>query len=480
MSGVKTVSILLSILATAFSNVYLVDSDVVVADGSDGDEWVYYGFSPWVNYTPPEIITRTMTINNATWLVVIGYNDSTKVTVYDVTGGGHKVLESFTVDRMKAHAMKLLIEGYFSIETFFKVVSHKPVAVRMSGGLFQINGGNVFYPSTDGGFAGKEFIVMTAPAGGAGRDYIAFAIEDSTIEIRDKNDKIVRKLNVAANSSKRLELFMDRIYRIVSTGRSMISSWVSSGFTVCPNPTGGYSGRLFFASPYQTALYGSPILLITPQERPTQVEVHDVGTDSLIVERSLGPREMWFINREVADLEGVRLMVRSDGEVIVYAGATLLQEGVSDSPGQIAKGIAFVTVRADRPTTIFSVSDAFVFSPNGGAEIRINGLTITVPRDSYKNIPAGQITVTSNKTVIIQSISVVNYYEYARTFYQPAGLRSFSAYLLPANRLEVTYPPPKTGEAEPAGGYGLDLMLVAAVAGAAAILVGVLILKKRS
>jgi len=308
-----------------------------------------------------------------------------------------------------------------------------------------------------------------------------FAIENSVVEVRDSDDEVLQTVSIGANSSKRLNLFINKLYRIRSTGRIMISSWTSASFTACPGYMGGYAGQVFFSNPYQSALLGSPVLVIVCQELPARVEVYDLDAGSLVIEKSLEPREMWFINRDVADLEGVRLMIESDEEIIVYAGSTLVPEGTPDSPGQIAKGIAFVTVRADRPTTIFGVSDAYVFSPNGNAELRIDGLKMTVPRGSYKNIPAGQITVTSNETVIIQSISDVNYFVEASTMYSRAGLRGFATYLLPANRLEVTYPPPKRSEGGPTGGSGINMMFVgAAVAIAAVAAAAIFIIKKRS
>jgi len=301
------------------------------AIGSANDEWVYYGFSPRVNYTPPTVEGQLQIGNDATWLTVVGYNDSTHVTVYDITGGGSNVLGISSVDRMKAYTMQLPMDGTFSIETFFKVVSDRPIAVLMAGGFSLLQGAIVFYPSTDGGFAGKEFIFVTRgrdrPLTRMGWDYVAFAIEDSVVEVRDKDDRVIRTLTVAANSSKRLELFYNKVYRIRSTGRVTISSWTTSSFTACPTAMGGYSGRLSFSNPDIRTDLGSAILLIVAQESPAEVRVYDVSTGSLVVERVLQSREVWFIDRNVADLHGLRLMVQSDEEVIVYAGSTFVPEG---------------------------------------------------------------------------------------------------------------------------------------------------------
>ena len=471
-------------------------SDVVYSktSGDDG-EWVYYGFAPTANYssyyTPVgHVFIKSSGRNRVT---VIGYNDSTRVTVYDLTED-ERVIESFIINRMQAHSVGFpnQKEANISRPLFFKVVSDKPVAVLLSSGSYNVStisigGQNIYYPSTDGGFAGKEFIFLSVPATSItarkGFDYAVFAVEDSTVEIRDKNDKVIRTFNIAANSSKRIELFSNKIYRVTSTGRIMISSWTSGpwgsgSFTICPSPMGGYRGRIFFANPEQKLL-GSAFLLILSQENPVKVKVFDMDTGSLIVEKSLQPREMWFINKEEADVAGKRVMVLSDKEVIVYAGSTLVPEGALDTPGQIAQGVALVTIKANEPTTIFSPADAYVFSPKGDAEITINGLRMKIPKNTCKNIPMGKVTITSNVTVIVEIISNINYFIEASTLYGRAGLRIFATYLQPVNSLELTYPAPKVSEAGGAGGIDIILMVSVLVA-ILAISVGIIMMKRRT
>jgi len=458
----------------------------------ENEEWVYYGFAPRANfssfYTPVgHVFTKSSGRNRVT---VIGYNDSTRVTVYDLTGNKMKVIESFTIDRMKVHSVGFPNEkeANISIPVFFKVVSDKPVAVLLSSGSYNVSeisvaGQSIYYPSTDGGFAGKEFIFLSVPATNIhareGWDYAVYAIEDSVIEIRDKNDKLLKTITLPANSSKRLELFSNKIYRVKSTGRIIIGSWSSWSFTVCPSHMGGHVGRLFYANPYQTALIGSPILLILAQEKPAHVKIFDMETESLLIEKDLQPREMWFINRKVKDLEGLRVKIESSENIIVYTGSTLVPENTPDTPGQIGSGVSFIIVKANQPTTIFSVSNAYVIAPIGNAEIRINGMRITLPKGSCKNISPGKITLTSNETVIVETISEVNYFSEASTLYQFAGLRGFATYLIPANRVELTYPPPKPSEAKGEGGLNYTLIggVAAVIVIAAAVLV---ILRKRS
>ncbi|MEM2152643.1 MAG: hypothetical protein QW241_05965 [Candidatus Bathyarchaeia archaeon] len=424
-------------------------------------------------------------------ITVIGYNDSTEVTIYDLTEGVEKarIIDKFTVNRLQYHVTGLSNEREVnvSIPTFFKVVSNKPVAVLLSTGTYSIDknilsGQCIYYPSTDGGFAGKEFIFMAVPAydihARKGWDYAIYAIEDSEVEVRDSQDNIIKKYTLAANSSRRLEIVGQNVYRIVSTGRIIVGSW-AFGFSICPNYMGGHIGRLFYTNPYGPRLLGSECLLIVAQERPTKVKIHDMESGSTLLEKDLQPREMWFIDKDVKDLEGVRVMITSTEDILVYAGSVLVPAGYSSGPGQISSGVSLIIVRANQPTTIFSVSDAYVIAPSN-AKIQVGGAEMVIPKDSCRSIPAGKITITSNTTVIVQTISEVNYFSEQSSLFGFAGLRGYATYLIPVNSLELTYPPPqKTTTAGPSGGGYETYYPIIGIAAAAITTIAVVIILLR-
>jgi hypothetical protein len=340
----------------------------------------------------------------------------------------------------------------------------------MHGGIGRT--ANVFYPSTDGGFAGKEFIFLSAPASNVhareGLDYAVFAVEDSLIQVYDKNNQVKQTLRLKANSSARLTIIENQVYRVTSTGRIMISSWTTWGFTICPSTMGGYVGHQFFANPEQL-LVGSTALLILAQSKPTNVKVFDISGGTKIVEKDLMPWEEWFITIK----GGPRLMVQSKEDVIVYAGSTLVPKGIPDIPAQLANGISFITVRAGYTTMIYTVTSACIFSPNSNAQVEIDGLLLTIQRGSYKEIPAGKVIMRSNATVIVQTVSNVNYRVDASTLYEPIGLQNFAVYLLPANKLELAYPPPHPSEVD------FGNMIYYIVIGVVAAMVVTVILAKR-
>jgi len=81
----------------------------------------------------------------------------------------------------------------------------------------------------------------------------------------------------------------------------------------------------------------------------------------------------------------------------------------------VLEGITFPVFKPDTATTIFSVTDAYIFTPKSGADINISALMMMLSRGSYKNIPLSLITVTSNETVVVGGISDSDHFIKAST-----------------------------------------------------------------
>jgi len=473
-------------LTLIYSSCFLGQSNADPVIESDDDEWVYYGFSPSVNYTSGS----GSPLNDATWLTVVGYNDSTLVGIYDITGGKEDLLDSFTIDRMTTYTMQLsVVEANFSIERFFKVVSDRPIAAFMQGGVEYMGatsetwGASLFYPSTDGGFAGNEFIIMSAQAASMirrnGEDYVVFGVDDSDVVVQDADGRVVTTKHVAANSSKLLPLFPSKIYRIVSSGRIMMTSWSPSTFTVTPSPLGGYVGTFFFSNPDVTErpYLGSAVVVTVAQEKSSSVEVIDMDTGSKVRDKELSPGALWFINREEADLTSKHLIAKGSADLVAYAGSTSTSGDIPDTIGVLSHGIFFLGVRPDEPTTFHVPSRGIVFSPESDAQAEVNGIAFTIPKGSYKEIPPGTVTMVSNATLIVEVISNPPTVGTNLTY-----MRCFGTYLITTEAVEITYPPPKPSEEGPTGGgLGIDMILIGAVVAVVVVAVAVIfVLRKRS
>ncbi|MBS7609915.1 hypothetical protein KEJ19_05030 [Candidatus Bathyarchaeota archaeon] len=196
--------------------------------------------------------------NGTAILDIVGYNDSTHVILYDISGTEPRIIETFVVNRMQHYNTTL------PAKTYFKIVSDKPLYASMKGGggysfLPEWGGVSVFYPSTDGGFAGKEFIFLSdfsiagaiVYTGGPGPTI--YGIEDADVKVFDAEGNIIWQGNVKANQTLNQVKIPNnrRVYRIVSTGRIMFANWGAETFytyVAIPSPMGGFIGKYFFGS----------------------------------------------------------------------------------------------------------------------------------------------------------------------------------------------------------------------------------------
>jgi hypothetical protein len=340
------------------------------------------------------------------------------------------------------------------VETYFKVVADKPVAVLMHGGRYYfsggadgwLNGAGVFYPSTDGGFAGKEFIFLTSMAQTdtvrSGWTHVVYAIEDSKVSVYDSKGALVRTVTLKGNESTQISLGRNMIYRVVSTGRIMIGCWGLNSLMVIPSRLGGYKDMLFYANPEQVGEIGNAILIILGQDVPAHVRIVDIATGTTIKEKDLAPRELWYVNRNIADLNGKRLRIESTGNILVIAGSNAVErprvDPVIPNPNDImlaCPSIMFVGVKPGESLTTYATAKIVVFSPETNARITVEELSFNVERGFYMELPLGLITLTSNATIIVQSIFRTDLY-------------SFATYLIPAKMPSIVYPPPAKGGEE--------------------------------
>ncbi|MEM2906296.1 MAG: hypothetical protein QW587_11275, partial [Candidatus Bathyarchaeia archaeon] len=175
----------------------------------------FYGVVPPTSYTGgvdapyPELAWPNGTKytpfwqNGTAYLDIVGINDSTSVRVYDVSTPEPRLLDEAVVKRLELHTV-LVHSGIV-----FKVVSDRLVSVALSGGQTYLEGGHLFYPSTDGGFAGTEFIFMALPSseashhGGlpgvkAGDRHAVYAVDDAKVSLYDAAGKLLKEYELQA------------------------------------------------------------------------------------------------------------------------------------------------------------------------------------------------------------------------------------------------------------------------------------------
>jgi len=457
---------------------------------AEGRSYEYYGYVPNLNYTygldaDPEPVPTLEDphpgwhINGTAYLDIVGIEDDTEVSVYGIMNPDEpRLLASKTIDRMELWTYRLPRDYYF------KVSADKRVAVTFGGGTqygATYGGFSCFYPSTDGGFAGKEFIFLAQLSRRFGTGDIPvhhaiYAVDDAHVTIYDDQDRVVWEKDIAANNARqKIQLEPPReVYRVVSTGRIMVANWVVGDWIALPNSQGGYVGMRFFASQnsYEGAggISGQTVLMIAAQDEDTHVKVASL-LGKFSVEEDVAARSVWIVEGKDVPMRGEPTEITSNKLIMVFAGE--MNAIPQTDPNAMYQGsglmtmrdsTAFFGVRADEPITFQVLAQAIVFSPEADAEVIVEpyGLTLDVKKGYYAQLPTGVITVKANTTVIIEALSQT----------ERPKLVSVGGYLINNEAVEIEYSPPKVSEGE------LPLVPIA-VAVAAVAIVAAVFLKKR-
>jgi hypothetical protein len=381
------------------------------------------------------------------------------------------------VNRMELHNTTI------PAKTYFKVVADKRIAVAVGGGSGYGSGFGAFYPSTDGGFAGKEFIFT--PFNGRGyalREAIGHtvhALEDAKVTVYDAAGRVLWEKELKANSSRTAlpipyDINNKRVYRIVSTGRIIVANWVQYTMKALPSPLGGFVGKLFYTRQegHRHPGLDVAILLIINQESQSRVRLIDLDTNSELAEKDLSPHTIWFISGKSIDFETKNVAIVSTGNLLVYSGTAWF-----DQPDitTLENDVTVFGIRADVTTTIHTISKAIAFSPEAGARVTIGSLILDIPKGGYADLPLGLITMTSNATLIVEVISQPSMIpvEYGPPIaITTPALNSWGTYLISVDAVKLDYPRPQVKA-------GMDLLLFLAIGAAVAIvMVVVLVIRK--
>jgi hypothetical protein len=350
------------------------------------------------------------------------------------------------VNRMELHNTTI------PAKTYFKVVADKRIAVAVGGGSGYLGEVHAFYPSTDGGFAGKEFIFMAFPGTfdsyyGVGN--IIYAIEDAKVTIYDDKGAVVLEREVKANETlPNLKLFARRVYRVVSTGRVMVASWGARSFTVAPSIMGGYLGRYFFINPRTISSWGtvdiSAVIFINQGEK-SRISVREVGKASLMA-KEIAPKNAYLLDETAAEILSKNLIVESTGDILVFVTSTWR---LTPSMRKTTQGVAFFGLKANYPATLYTFSKAIAFSPEANAHVKVGDLEIDIKKGGYIELPGGLITLESNSTLIVETFSIeLTYISQelvgggAERVYEVPALNNWAVYLISPESAYIVYQPP--------------------------------------
>lgn len=372
------------------------------------------------------------TLSEASKLDIIGIHDTTKVSVYDITGEPAKLVKEGNLNRM----------GLLTVETdkevYYKIVSDKPVAACVGAGtMVEERGpcGAMVYPAIDGSFVGKNFIFMARSGGNVTYPYVSFtvyAVEDSFVTVKASNGTELTSFTITANSYYDISGLIRRrqIIQVESTGNIIIVSWYGARFTSLPSITGDFIGKKFFGyinyykitwvTPQTWQNDGGQGMFIVYAYEPSTVKVYDLLSRQLLYNKTFTKAgEYWYVHgpkppaptipgnppSEPYDpnLAPKHLLFLSDGDISVWSG-----DG-GDSPSKIAQpahfsgtgDITFVSGKNGKDFWFYAPQKAIVFAPTD-ISININGSTRTLKKDRYLTLTSGYYHIISDNPIIVQ------------------------------------------------------------------------------
>ena len=466
-------------------------------------QFVFYGYAPptIVNYTAVEdgVLVYNFTRFPAI-LSIVGINDSTQVEVYDLTS--MELLASKTIDRMELWTVQLGSRETGETvpeaeEAYIKVVSDKIVAVHLGGGpgrAFQGGGGGglivfgsyVFYPSTDSGFASREFIFMATETTwkpdmyfGEHDVYHIFGVEDCHVTVFNADGVEVTELDVVAGSFNKISLSAGYVYRVSSTGRILICGISDECFKYLPSLTGGFVGKHFLGTVLgQTQEQGRESILVVAHE-DAEVSVLDTTRPGWLIalqgpdlKKSLVAGEYWF---DSTMRGGIPVRIDSTGRISVLMGKGVgggwSAETNTSFIENLGDDVSIAGVRAGETFGFFAPTSAIVFATQDST-VEIDDMPVAMQQDEYYSLLPGQHTVRGNAPIVVEILGEGT----ASPAASGTTWCSWGGYLVSSQGSEVTYPEPP-----PIGGFG-ELITYIAVGVAVPIVIiiaAILIRKKR-
>jgi hypothetical protein len=419
-------------------------------------------------------------------LAIVAYADDTNVEVYDLT-------TSIRISQRNLNSMgKLLV--LLDNGTHFKVVSDKMVSVELLNyqqipSVDALIGPlpHTYYSSVNGLFVDTEFVLMASEQTGLysekgyGTFYTILAVEKSTVTVTD-DEGGSNSYSLDANSYKCIMLESFKVYRIESTGNIMVQSGTIPGpgnlngnscFPV-PAAEGGFVGTFFVTRSNRdynwdnVKDYGFMILA----SQDTKVKLFDLDTKTLVNEISVTGGSGITIKPLYT-----AIVLQSDHPITVcYTDSGSIEQGKSQQGGTYAgygNGVMFITVQPAEDTMIHLPTDAHVeayFFASEATQLMIDGNTQTLQANVglLYTVP-GTHTIQSDHNVVLQ----INFWPLVP---ENQGLW-FTGAAIPC--IETVNENP-TVTLSPLEGFPMMYVIVGAAVAAVAVIVGLLIMRRRS
>jgi hypothetical protein len=446
---------------------------------STDEEYVYYGIIPHRIhfYQPKHMLSGGAFVLSEGWRLVkasvkaegvisiIAVTDDTMVRVYELEGGS--LVSEASLDALQKHYVEL------PNGTAFKVVSNRIVFVLTLSGkapTANLTAGPTpsgFYIAVNGGFIGREFMIL-ASQGLTGLPYHIFSLEEAQVTItREDGEK--QSFRLEANGHKRLGLKAYHAYKVESTGNIMIQAGNTGSRTYfVPSAEGGFVGRRFYSCSRQSwdpvEDYGFRIMAA----EDVKVKIWDLEFKRLIDEVEVPGGSSVSVKPKAE-----AIVVESDKPItleFVHSG------GIKGYYGwRYGAGVAYMGVKPNVETLFFlptnSSNQAYIFAYEE-TTVRVDDVPITIEADGYFVVTTpGLHKIVSDKNVVIQLV-------HWPLIPSVQGINGFGV----AVPCIQTVNEASNVKLSPIGGEGFPMtyLIVGIVATAAVVGIGLLMMKRRS
>jgi len=217
------------------------------------DSFHYYGHVP-PNATPE--------------VIVVGFSDGTHVEMYNITDPqSPELLASVTVNR--GHVVVVYTYKRYHRPRYFKVVSNKRIGLLLTETLT----GAMVYPSITGGFAGKEFILMSRQPK-YGKYTAIYAYEDAKASLYDEKGNKIMDIEIPQGKGVNLNIIARKPYRLVSSGRILVLSMAEDCITYLVDERGRLKGEHFGSGGFSPPGGNEIAVVVIPYE-VGEVKIYD-------------------------------------------------------------------------------------------------------------------------------------------------------------------------------------------------------------
>ena len=417
------------------------------------DEYAFYGYAPptvkpiYYYFASTNHGPRHRYVGSPPQLTIVGVHDGTSVEVYDLNDKG--MIASLTINRMEFRRISL------ANDTYFKVVSGKLVSVLLSGGGWKEWGGHgasAFYPCTDGGYVGYEFIF--APINSTN---VIFFIEDAHVTIQDAEASVIAELEGTAGETRTIHLerltgeadFLAlKVYRVVSTGRILIAALATNSFLYLPCLTGGFVGKQFLA------VRGDFYTTISVALDDAEIVFYDVKRPGWH-KTLFGPDlKLGLSAGEWHNISDIRTPMRIDStgniSILIGDGGGWYGSGTEAFyPEHMGDDMSLVVVRPGQKFGFFVPTEALLFA-HEESTIDIDVAKVKAKKDEYFRLAQGVHVVKADAPITIEILGHGWEREGSKLLggdYLPNILQqydNYASYLVSYQGFRENYPEPPT------------------------------------